>query len=62
MILKNAGRVVLLLLFGAVLAACGSTWEGMKQDTGENLEAMGSGMESAGEKVQDSGEEVKTTQ
>jgi predicted small secreted protein len=60
MILKNAGRVALALLFGAMLAACGSTWEGMKQDTGENLEAMGGGMESTGEDIQEESEAPPT--
>ena len=60
MILKNAGRVALALLVGAMLAACGSTWEGMKQDTGENLEAMGGGMESTGEEIQEESEAPPT--
>jgi predicted small secreted protein len=60
MILKNAGRIALVLLFGAMLAACGSTWEGMKQDTGENLEAMGGGMESTGEDLQEESEAPPT--
>jgi predicted small secreted protein len=50
---KDAGRFALVLLFGAMLAACGSTWEGMKQDTGENLEALGGATESAGEDIQE---------
>ncbi len=60
MILKNTGRVALLLLFGAMLAGCGSTWEGMKQDTGENLEAVGGGMESTGEDIQEESEAPPT--
>ncbi len=33
------------------LAACGDTWRGAKQDTGENLEATGEAIEGAGEAV-----------
>ena len=60
MTLKGAGRLALILLFGSMLAACGSTWEGMKQDTGENLERMGGGMESAGEDIQEESEAPPT--
>ena len=60
MSLKSAGHFALVLLFGAMLAACGSTWEGMKQDTGENLEAIGGGMESAGEDIQEESEAPPT--
>jgi hypothetical protein len=42
-------------LFGLALltsvAACGDTWRGVKQDTGENLEKTGKTIEKAGEKV-----------
>lgn len=38
-------------LMMAALAACGETWRGLKQDTGENLEATGEVIERAGEKV-----------
>jgi hypothetical protein len=57
---KVAGRLVLILLFGSMLAACGSTWEGMKQDTGENMEAVGGGMESTGEEIQEESEAPPT--
>lgn len=60
MTLKGAGRLALILLFGSMLAACGSTWEGMKQDTGENLEAVGGGMESTGEDIQEESEAPPT--
>lgn len=33
------------------LAACGDTWEGLKTDTGDNLEATGEAVEDAGEAV-----------
>jgi hypothetical protein len=38
-----------LLVVG--LAACGDTWQGLKQDTGENVEATGRVIERAGEAV-----------
>jgi hypothetical protein len=60
MSLKDAGSVALVLVFGAMLAACGSTWEGMKQDTGENMEAVGSSMESTGEDIKEEAEAPKT--
>lgn len=40
-----------LALLTVTLAACGSTWQGLKQDTGENLEATGQAIEDAGEAV-----------
>jgi predicted small secreted protein len=44
----------LALAFGLVLAACGDTWRGMKQDTGENMEAVGETLDRSGEKVEES--------
>jgi predicted small secreted protein len=38
-----------LLVVG--LAACGDTWRGLKQDTGENVEATGRAIEKVGEAV-----------
>jgi hypothetical protein len=49
--------ILLSLVLGLGLAACGDTWRGMKQDTGENLEAVGGGMEKAGENVKDDAKE-----
>jgi hypothetical protein len=60
MTIKGTGRLALILLFGSMLAACGSTWEGMKQDTGENLEALGGGMESTGEDIEEESEAPPT--
>jgi len=31
--------------------ACGDTWEGVKKDTGDNLQSTGSAVEKAGKKV-----------
>ena len=42
---------VLVLLAGS-LGACGDTWRGAKQDTGDNLKSTGQTLENAGEKVQ----------
>ena len=41
----------LAFVSGLGLAACGDTWQGMKKDTGENMEAVGSTVEKAGEDV-----------
>jgi hypothetical protein len=59
MSLNSVGRLLLILVFGSMLAACGSTWSGMKEDTGENMEAVGDSMSDAGEAVQDDAEEAK---
>jgi predicted small secreted protein len=50
---KYASRLVLIVLFGSLLAACGDTWSGLKQDTGENMEAVGDTVSDAGEEVKD---------
>lgn len=34
------------------LSACGDTWRGAKEDTGENMRATGRAIEGAGEQVQ----------
>lgn len=60
MTLEGAGRLALIVFFGSMLVACGSTWEGMKQDTGENMEAIGGGMESTGEDIQEDSEAPPT--
>lgn len=62
MTLEGAGRLVLILVFGSMLAACGSTWSGVKEDTGQNMEAVGDTVSSTGESLQESAEEDKTTQ
>jgi predicted small secreted protein len=41
----------LVMLLPFVVAACGDTWRGVRQDTGENLEATGRAVERAGEAV-----------
>jgi predicted small secreted protein len=62
MSLKSAARLVLILVFGSMLVACGNTWSGMKEDTGENMESMGDSMSSTGEEMQKSGEEEQKAQ
>ncbi len=41
----------MLVGVGASLSACGNTWQGVKEDTGENLEKTGKTIEKAGEAV-----------
>jgi predicted small secreted protein len=36
-----------------VLAACGSTWSGVKEDSKDIGHSVGKGLEKAGEKIQD---------
>lgn len=57
--MKLAGRFALILLFGSMLAACGDTWSGMKEDTGENMETVGNKVSETGEAVKDDAEEAK---
>ena len=38
-------------VFSASLVGCENTWQGMKQDTGENLQKSGQSLERAGEKT-----------
>lgn len=40
----------LLLTFGA--ASCSDTWEGVKQDTKENVKTTGEGIEKAGQNIE----------
>lgn len=43
-----------VLVFAGVLAGCGDTWEGAKEDTKDNVEATGEVIEDTGEKIKDS--------
>lgn len=38
-----------VMLLPLLLAACGDTWRGAREDTGENLESVGKAVEKAGE-------------
>lgn len=40
-----------LLSIAVGISACGDTWRGAKQDTGENLQKTGEALERTGEKV-----------
>lgn len=44
---------VLLLSFAAFATGCGDTWQGVKADTGKNLEKAGDAVTKAGEKIKD---------
>ena len=39
--------IFFVLSFGAMLAACGDTWDGVKEDTKENAEAADEAIEDA---------------
>jgi predicted small secreted protein len=43
--------VAMLVGVAGALSACGDTWRGLKEDTGENLEKTGEAMEDAGAAV-----------
>jgi predicted small secreted protein len=49
-------RIILLavmtLTLAGALSACGDTWRGVKEDTGENMRATGRAIEGAGQKVE----------
>ncbi len=43
--------VLSVLAMAVSISACGDTWRGVKQDTGDNLETTGKALERSGEKV-----------
>lgn len=53
--MRGFARLLMLTMmlggFAVSLAACGDTWRGVKEDTGENLEKTGQTIEKAGEAV-----------
>ena len=49
--MKYLVKLMLALSIVTTVAACGDTWRGAKEDTGENLEKTGEAIEKAGEKV-----------
>jgi hypothetical protein len=51
--LENMMRVLVATLLLGALAGCGDTWQGVKKDTGDNLEATGEAVEKAGEKIKE---------
>ena len=53
MTMKKLTTGVFVALFAIFLAGCSSTWEGVKEDTGDNMEATGKAIEEAGGKVKE---------
>lgn len=51
---STMARWLALLAVAGFVTACGDTWQGMKQDTKDNVEATGKAMEDAGEKMEES--------
>ena len=53
--MRALARLLLLTMIlvgiGTTLSACGDTWRGFKEDTGENLERAGEATKDAGEAV-----------
>ncbi len=45
--------LVFLTAFGLALAGCGDTWNGFKEDTGQNTAATGKAIQKAGDKIED---------
>ncbi len=41
-----------MLMALALLGACSSTWGGVKEDTRDNVKAVGQGVQKAGEKIE----------
>jgi predicted small secreted protein len=50
----STAALSLAVILGLGLAACGDTWQGVKKDTGQNMEAVGEGIDKTGEKVEES--------
>jgi predicted small secreted protein len=48
----NLLTALALCFMTLALSACGNTWQGLRQDTGQNVEATGEAMEDAGERIQ----------
>lgn len=49
--LRRIAAPLSVLALAFTLAACNDTWQGAKEDTGENLKATGQAIEKAGDKV-----------
>lgn len=60
--LRSLPVSLVVITFLASVAGCGDTWQGLKKDTGENLEKTGAALERAGEKVQGEDEPVEEGQ
>lgn len=53
MTLKNLAVVLVSAVLITTLSGCGDTWQGVKKDTGDNIEATGKAVEKAGQKVKE---------
>jgi predicted small secreted protein len=51
--LKSIIGILTATVLAVALSGCGDTWQGLKKDTGDNLEATGKAVEEAGEKIKD---------
>jgi predicted small secreted protein len=48
---SRIATAALALTVAATLAACGDTWRGAKQDTGENMNRTGEAIDRTGDRV-----------
>ena len=48
---RGLALVAMLMSMAASLVACGDTWRGLKEDTGQNMEKTGEAIEKAGQAV-----------
>jgi uncharacterized lipoprotein YehR (DUF1307 family) len=51
--LKTTMGILTAAVLAVAISGCGDTWEGLKKDTGDNMEATGEALEKAGEKVKE---------
>ena len=49
--LRRLAIPVFVVSLGTVVAGCGDTWDGIKKDTGDNMQKSGNALEDAGRKV-----------
>ena len=49
--LRHAVVPASILALTVSLAACGDTWHGLKEDTGENMQKTGQALENVGEDI-----------
>jgi predicted small secreted protein len=55
-LMRRILSLVFLTAFGLALAGCGDTWNGFKEDTGQNTAAAGKTIQNTGDKIEDSAE------
>lgn len=51
--IRHLTRLLCMLFVIIAVSACGDTWKGAKQDTGENLQKTGDALNNAGDAVKD---------